>query len=90
MKKIIVMLMALVAVVCFVGCAANDKVYGVGKAVYGVGKAAAPLVPMNDAKREQLEKIDNVAGKYDEARTTVRDMQDGKKQDADTSEVSDK
>lgn len=70
------LMVLLVLVVLFGGCAANDKVYGVGKAVYGVGKAVAPVVPMSDGKREKLEKLDNIAGKYDEARTAVRGSQD--------------
>lgn len=64
----------LVCVVLFSGCSQVDGIYGVGKNVYTVGKHVAPAVPMSEKTRETLNTVDNIAVKYDEARTEIRDQ----------------
>ena len=60
-----------------------DNTYSIGKKVYKVGKAVVPLVPMSEGARATLITVDEVATKYDTARTAVREAEE-KKMDANT------
>lgn len=75
MKKIIAIL-AMTLGLMFGGCSATDNIYGAGKKVYNVGET---VVEVTGVESKKLSNIDKVAEAYDEARTSVREVQDGKK-----------
>jgi len=68
MKKIILSLMAIVAMM-FVGCSAMDKTYGKAKGVYKAGKVVYEHQPI---KSERLEAVGKTAEAYDGLREEVR------------------
>lgn len=75
MKKIIIVCIMAV-VFAFSGCSATDGIYNTGKKVYNVGEV---VVEVTDNNSKTLKKVHKVAESYDDARTSVRELQDGKK-----------
>jgi hypothetical protein len=75
MKKLIISIIFAISIM-FIGCSATDGVYNAGKKVYVVGEN---IVEATGIENENLSNIDKVAKSYDEARTTIRELQDGDK-----------
>lgn len=75
MKKIIISIIFAISIM-FIGCSATDGVYNAGKKVYNVGEV---VVEVTDNDSKTLKKVHKVAESYDDARTSVRELQDGKK-----------
>lgn len=76
-------------VLIFGGCSQFDNTYETGKQVYTIGKAVAPLVPMDEETRAALIAVDEVASKYDTARTIIRETEE-KKKDVNTTSLQEK
>jgi len=74
------MLIVAVLLLLFSGCV-TDSVYNVSKTVYIGGKAVvianADLLPQETL--DKLEKVDDMATRYDETRTTIKEAVDGNK-----------
>ena len=72
--SIALVLMLLVALQ-FSGCAATDKVYNAGKTIYIGGKEVViqNADKLSPETLNKLERLDDYAGRYDNARTVVRE-----------------
>lgn len=72
----------IMAAMLFSGCA-TDGVYNVGKTVYIGGKAVvianADLLPQETL--DKLEKVDELATRYDETRSTVKEIVEQSKEE---------
>lgn len=75
MKKLIVSIIFAISIM-FIGCSATDGIYNTGKKVYIIGEN---IVEATGIENENLSNINKVAKSYDEARTTIRELQDGDK-----------
>ena len=73
---------AIIAVMLLSGCA-TDGVYNVGKTVYIGGKAVvianADLLPQETL--DKLEKVDELATRYDETRSTIKEVVEQSKEE---------
>jgi len=75
MKKILIAHIMALAIVLS-ACSATDGIYNTGKKVYNVGET---VVEVSGIESNKLSNIDKVAESYDNARASVRELQDGKK-----------